>query len=156
SRRRHTRFSRDWSSDVCSSDLLENTSITPFHFTINSFSFFLYGRVLHIAGDASALMCCWRRAGRTTIVHPSILTVSMMNTVLDRIRMSGLQGIEQMPANEFAVLWMDERLVAQTNVIRQFFPCVAGDLFTSLAHGLHHPHRLQPTTVNHAGQGIYK
>src|SRR5690606_40421284 len=24
SRRRHTRFSRDWSSDVCSSDLLEN------------------------------------------------------------------------------------------------------------------------------------
>src|SRR5690606_40485489 len=25
SRRRHTRFSRDWSSDVCSSDLLEGT-----------------------------------------------------------------------------------------------------------------------------------
>src|SRR5690606_4613785 len=24
--RRHTRFSRDWSSDVCSSDLLENTT----------------------------------------------------------------------------------------------------------------------------------
>src|SRR5690606_41077722 len=24
SRRRHTRFSRDWSSDVCSSDLLDN------------------------------------------------------------------------------------------------------------------------------------
>src|SRR5690606_41029663 len=26
SRRRHTRFSRDWSSDVCSSDLLTSTS----------------------------------------------------------------------------------------------------------------------------------
>src|SRR5690606_39895987 len=26
SRRRHTRFSRDWSSDVCSSDLLAKTS----------------------------------------------------------------------------------------------------------------------------------
>src|SRR5436309_16140512 len=26
SRRRHTRFSRDWSSDVCSSDLLESFS----------------------------------------------------------------------------------------------------------------------------------
>src|SRR5690606_41064310 len=26
SRRRHTRFSRDWSSDVCSSDLLVSTS----------------------------------------------------------------------------------------------------------------------------------
>src|SRR5690606_40420021 len=29
SRRRHTRFSRDWSSDVCSSDLLEHTSANP-------------------------------------------------------------------------------------------------------------------------------
>src|SRR5690606_39636535 len=29
SRRRHTRFSRDWSSDVCSSDLTEQTSPTP-------------------------------------------------------------------------------------------------------------------------------
>src|SRR5690606_39713144 len=27
SRRRHTRFSRDWSSDVCSSDLFQRTSI---------------------------------------------------------------------------------------------------------------------------------
>src|SRR5690606_40939853 len=26
SRRRHTRFSRDWSSDVCSSDLIEGSS----------------------------------------------------------------------------------------------------------------------------------
>src|SRR5690606_41206792 len=30
SRRRHTRFSRDWSSDVCSSDLeLKNSSANP-------------------------------------------------------------------------------------------------------------------------------
>src|SRR5690606_39492778 len=28
SRRRHTRFSRDWSSDVCSSDLSEADSVT--------------------------------------------------------------------------------------------------------------------------------
>src|SRR5690606_39838352 len=27
SRRRHTRFSRDWSSDVCSSDLITNASV---------------------------------------------------------------------------------------------------------------------------------
>src|SRR5690606_41059433 len=27
SRRRHTRFSRDWSSDVCSSDLIEKVSV---------------------------------------------------------------------------------------------------------------------------------
>src|SRR5690606_23846590 len=30
SRRRHTRFSRDWSSDVCSSDLPKNSSTTSF------------------------------------------------------------------------------------------------------------------------------
>src|SRR2546422_10965883 len=29
SRRRHTRCSRDWSSDVCSSDLLETQELTP-------------------------------------------------------------------------------------------------------------------------------
>src|SRR5690606_40518208 len=29
SRRRHTRFSRDWSSDVCSSDLLAFAGIEP-------------------------------------------------------------------------------------------------------------------------------
>src|SRR5690606_39716229 len=29
SRRRHTRFSRDWSSDVCSSDLDRATVLTP-------------------------------------------------------------------------------------------------------------------------------
>src|SRR5690606_39788616 len=28
SRRRHTRFSRDWSSDVCSSDLLDASQVT--------------------------------------------------------------------------------------------------------------------------------
>src|SRR5690606_40656762 len=29
SRRRHTRFSRDWSSDVCSSDLAANSPLHP-------------------------------------------------------------------------------------------------------------------------------
>src|SRR5690606_39766188 len=29
SRRRHTRFSRDWSSDVCSSDLVDPPAATP-------------------------------------------------------------------------------------------------------------------------------
>src|SRR5690606_40850611 len=29
SRRRHTRFSRDWSSDVCSSDLFSSISVYP-------------------------------------------------------------------------------------------------------------------------------
>src|SRR5690606_39998768 len=31
SRRRHTRFSRDWSSDVCSSDLKKNPELDDIH-----------------------------------------------------------------------------------------------------------------------------
>src|SRR5690606_40398543 len=31
SRRRHTRFSRDWSSDVCSSDLIVEGLVSPAH-----------------------------------------------------------------------------------------------------------------------------
>src|SRR5690606_40621578 len=41
SRRRHTRFSRDWSSDVCSSDLM----IVPSH--------------LHSAMSIAVRGCCW-------------------------------------------------------------------------------------------------
>src|SRR5690606_41024865 len=33
SRRRHTRFSRDWSSDVCSSDLASRTARSPIAWT---------------------------------------------------------------------------------------------------------------------------
>src|SRR5690606_40730431 len=33
SRRRHTRFSRDWSSDVCSSDLGEASLLAPLEYT---------------------------------------------------------------------------------------------------------------------------
>src|SRR5690606_41148473 len=40
SRRRHTRFSRDWSSDVCSSDLMTFT-ITPFVILMRVLGIFL-------------------------------------------------------------------------------------------------------------------
>src|SRR5690606_39693428 len=35
SRRRHTRFSRDWSSDVCSSDLTHRWSSSAFFFSVS-------------------------------------------------------------------------------------------------------------------------
>src|SRR5690606_40193309 len=35
SRRRHTRFSRDWSSDVCSSDLQQAPPRAPFPLTLD-------------------------------------------------------------------------------------------------------------------------
>src|SRR5690606_40469096 len=41
SRRRHTRFSRDWSSDVCSSDLLVS------HLFNNQYSGVLVDRLIH-------------------------------------------------------------------------------------------------------------
>src|SRR5690606_14852053 len=43
SRRRHTRFSRDWSSDVCSSDLVLEQSVMLEHKTYLAFP--------HMAGD---------------------------------------------------------------------------------------------------------
>src|SRR5690606_39588039 len=52
SRRRHTRFSRDWSSDVCSSDLREKElgSITNLYVTPVSRSEFLLGKQLPYIG----------------------------------------------------------------------------------------------------------
>src|SRR5690606_39521910 len=46
SRRRHTRFSRDWSSDVCSSDLFvfaSSTNASPYASVTNSLSSLVIG-----------------------------------------------------------------------------------------------------------------
>src|SRR5690606_39562042 len=49
SRRRHTRFSRDWSSDVCSSDLSVNVSFFSPGFLVSliQYCFFLLPRRAH-------------------------------------------------------------------------------------------------------------
>src|SRR5690606_39333817 len=46
SRRRHTRFSRDWSSDVCSSDLNSTQAILRSHFNFALLIFSLHGQLL--------------------------------------------------------------------------------------------------------------
>src|SRR6266700_2382322 len=51
SRRRHTMFSRDWSSDVCSSDLMAGIAHTLPHVDIFMPN---EGEALKIAGDADA------------------------------------------------------------------------------------------------------
>src|SRR5690606_40962964 len=65
SRRRHTRFSRDWSSDVCSSDLVY--IIAWYWHTVNMFfairSFFASG-----GAAAHVLAWCWHGMGGRT--HP--------------------------------------------------------------------------------------
>src|SRR5690606_40958195 len=44
--RRHTRFSRDWSSDVCSSDLFRNTFTIEFFPNIQSITFCIECKIL--------------------------------------------------------------------------------------------------------------
>src|SRR5690606_40887234 len=43
SRRRHTRFSRDWSSDVCSSDLFQNISMKNIYVSGSGIAGFFMG-----------------------------------------------------------------------------------------------------------------
>src|SRR5690606_40537429 len=55
SRRRHTRFSRDWSSDVCSSDLIDNWSVE---------------KIRRIGGDAVKVLAWYRPdASEDVIAH---------------------------------------------------------------------------------------
>src|SRR5690606_33458378 len=49
SRRRHTRFSRDWSSDVCSSDLMDLKKI--------NYNSDLYNEYIHGSAEVVGLMC---------------------------------------------------------------------------------------------------
>src|SRR5690606_40785771 len=51
SRRRHTRFSRDWSSDVCSSDLTKSSHGTYFHACEIETSYMLYLAPEHVDMD---------------------------------------------------------------------------------------------------------
>src|SRR5690606_17267573 len=54
SRRRHTRFSRDWSSDVCSSDLVMMVFTTTFAVLSQTF---IEGKVVRVAdGDSFTLL----------------------------------------------------------------------------------------------------
>src|SRR5690606_39962190 len=66
SRRRHTRFSRDWSSDVCSSDLNHNSISYSYFF----FRLFITGTPRSI--NAAAFKCCsyWFFIGIARIFFP--------------------------------------------------------------------------------------
>src|SRR5690606_40473468 len=70
SRRRHTRFSRDWSSDVCSSDLPEA-----------------------LAWDVMEQLCAW--AGQAQVHEP----LWLVNAVVRRLR-AGLRAMDEGAAFE--------------------------------------------------------
>src|SRR5690606_40301155 len=57
SRRRHTRFSRDWSSDVCSSDLLRKLSLN--------------GRRLKEMLESNSPSSCFRRSASSRTGEPA-------------------------------------------------------------------------------------
>src|SRR2546427_5226023 len=65
SRRRHTRFDCDWSSDVCSSDLVIGTRLEE-NQTGNQFGTFIYPSLAALAADSPAMFT------RTVVprVHP--------------------------------------------------------------------------------------
>src|SRR5439155_17422532 len=53
SRRRHTRWPRDWSSDVCSSDLTVGVLALHFHGGALDAGHFARTRIDHLAGEAA-------------------------------------------------------------------------------------------------------
>src|SRR5690606_39557761 len=84
SRRRHTRFSRDWSSDVCSSDLiralLEQTGVEP-----GSVDEVIMGQVL-TAG-------CGQNPARQAAVHGG-LPHSVPALTINKVCGSGLKAVQ--------------------------------------------------------------
>src|SRR2546422_9780027 len=64
SRRRHTRCSRDWSSDVCSSDLLYSVFRTPHSARVSVLNVALTG---NIAAGKSTVVDLFQRWGATII-----------------------------------------------------------------------------------------
>src|SRR5690606_40361886 len=75
SRRRHTRFSRDWSSDVCSSDLGVRTAL-PF-----TLGFLPYGLVIGAAADHARVddMLGWSTAWLTYAGASQLVLIQMLD-----------------------------------------------------------------------------
>src|SRR5690606_40509904 len=55
-RRRHTRFSRDWSSDVCSSDLSKSACVTGAYATLSCQAVYRNISLFGILADGSTLL----------------------------------------------------------------------------------------------------
>src|SRR5690606_40515473 len=92
-RRRHTRFSRDWSSDVCSSDLVAEQINIPF--TIG-------GGITEIS-DAEALL----NAGADKI---SINSAAVRNPDL-------IKQLSDAFGKQFVVVAVDSRLIDEQNFV---------------------------------------
>src|SRR6476661_9724021 len=87
SRRRHTRFKCDWSSDVCSSDLTE----TDYGFQGNAYGtrVLSQGSGLESGRSAFSWIACTRLAGRTAENHIASITLPADSPT---IQVSGVQS----------------------------------------------------------------
>src|SRR5690606_39800882 len=76
-RRGHTRFSRDWSSDVCSSDLF-NFAISSSCSRVNFATFSVFGRLLPLVMPAAFLSSTL--AGGVLVINVKLLSAYTVMT----------------------------------------------------------------------------
>src|SRR2546429_433858 len=151
SRRRHTRCSRDWSSDVCSSDLERSTALIPRRpwrpVRARSLSAVL-GLTLFLAGllgsthsrESPATVCprahfsflCQRRAARAPAFAPSFTCQSVANHLLSRSRSADFRDA----VSAFAVGGDRE-------------PAIPGRRLHFTGHTLSFPFRAKASSVSH-------
>src|SRR5690606_39863705 len=93
SRRRHTRFSRDWSSDVCSSDLMKNAVSNGIRGVIN-FVRGLPGKIVSALGNLGSLLV---NAGK-----------SIINGLLNGLK-SAVRSEERRVGKEWRCRWTSEQ-----------------------------------------------
>src|SRR5690606_40460473 len=83
SRRRHTRFSRDWSSDVCSSDLDgDEAAVDAIRFLLDVHSGLRYSRLCTSAGSLTGTRALPRskKAPKATVVPPTAASAARSQT----------------------------------------------------------------------------
>src|SRR5690606_40390555 len=85
-RRRHTRFSRDWSSDVCSSDLLPATAPVLDRVTATD-------SIDVLAAAAKDLSNAIRQDENARKAEDLELVLSKLQSEIDRVRMNHAQQI---------------------------------------------------------------
>src|SRR5690606_40218092 len=98
-RRRHTRFSRDWSSDVCSSDLIVWESNGDGEFTIGNEKKSTRGTeiTLHIKAEDDEFLSDWRIRSIISKYSDHICwPIVMKKTARSEERRVGKEGRSQM------------------------------------------------------------
>src|SRR2546422_1812738 len=109
SRRRHTRCSRDWSSDVCSSDLFRAEDVHHFAFSLNPDYIYEQGRygeavvrVLYRPGDRAT----W---GQGKAVQNTVVALAWLDSLFGKYQWPQLTNVHRIEGGgtEFPMMIMD-------------------------------------------------